>query len=739
MRTAICVVLLMLAIAAGADDRRERDKAIEPTHWGAVTGRVYDAETGAPIVAARVSVRHEGAFADSGKTTGKTDETGQYRCQAMLGRRSSNLDIGRLLSTGLAGLILGGATNETKRIDVSRLPVRVDADGYTPYEGIVPCRALDAGRFRVTMEPLLLTKPGSDQVSTTAPGWGVVRVVDVRVEPAVLRPGDRAAVQMLVAMPPLPRMRDVRVACQTESWGLKDLKPAREQTGGILAFSGEFRAPRAREQRVETLVGGVLRCPYDIAPGADRKSALLQIVTNDAQEAAARDRAAAFAMLAEQRNVDAAVALKALAASSAASVWDLKRLAEVSETLHDPATAAASWKRIVDMTPEKQRTAELGPYARALVLNGDAAQAIKEYAPFVERVREQERPERVPLPLMVALGRAYMVSGKLERARQVADEVAEWPTAGQYSEAATFRADLRLAEASERLRERPNSAEARAHYGRVLMDMGRWDEAVQELREALKTDPGMGAVRRDLTYGLLHVTGPDEPQADLDDALAAAQSQVTLTDRRGKTSESKDFFAWHSYAVLLYVKARRQQAAGDPAAAETMQRMENALREALKTGRAGADVSGGLFLPFLGYSSPSVVTIAAFAYPQANADYVLLQSLHSLERDPNDYLSQFGLGSALIELGHADLAAEPIARCLALRPGYADALYAQALIALKAGDRSAAAARLRETLTRNPRHPRANLKLAELLTEEGDTAGAAYCLAAHARFYGAAP
>src|SRR5712692_1646003 len=83
-----------LAVPAWAESK---DKAIDPTDWGKVIGRVYDARTGNPLAGAAVCLQQDGGFAAAGSTVGKTDAFGRYECEAMLGRVSSNVDVGRLL------------------------------------------------------------------------------------------------------------------------------------------------------------------------------------------------------------------------------------------------------------------------------------------------------------------------------------------------------------------------------------------------------------------------------------------------------------------------------------------------------------------------------------------------------------------------------------------------------------------------------------------------------------------
>lgn len=763
----LSLLLAVIAPAAASADGIRKDTAVEPTSWGRVQGQIYDAATGSPLPGATVVVRDSGTFAQSGRTVGQTDAQGRYQCAGMLGRVSSNLDILRLLNTGLIGLVIGGATNQTKRVDVTRLPLRVQCDGYAPFEGVVRCKSVSPGRFSVTMEPILMARADSGERSTATEGWGVVRIADVSVDPPVARPGDRVKITAHVHSPTMSRPGDLRVECESpDIVHRKGLKPeGTASPDGVFAYSETIGIPRSAKPKVETVEVYVDRSPYDLAaPGSiltefhhagtvqermdmaegDRtalqtavlhQSALIQIVTDDAQAASARERSAAYALLQQEQNVEAAEKLRALAAAPKPELWDLYQVAEVSEKLHDSGEAVDALKKAADIAPPKDRMRAMGLYARALVAAGHGDRAIAECMPLVRRVKDKDRSQTVPVPLLVALGNACVQTKDFKEADSINETLLKSEMAPLYPPVADFRTSLRLAEAQNKADSDPKSADARAAYGRVLMDVGRWEEAASELRTAVDADPHQAAVRRDLAYAVLHLKGgSDSTHEDLDKALADAEQQVQLPEGR-KVGKTKDFFAWHTLALLRYEKALRQQAEGD-SGTTTLAACRDAIKEALKCGRQGASVNDGLFLPFVGYANPSLVAISGFAYPEANCDFSMLESLRALERNPEDYLAAYDLGTALIELHRPDLAGNAMRKALDLRPDFPDAQYGLALIALDSGDRRQAESRLATVIKQNPRHPQANLMLARMHAEDGDTAAAAASLAAHAKVYG---
>lgn len=732
----MCVVVTALAVPALVWARGE--KAVEATSWGKVVGRVHDAETRAPLDGAEVVVQQEGEFADKGRCVAKTNVKGQYTCGARLGRVSDSFDLGRFLNTGLIGLLGGGAKKVTKRVDITRLNVRVTHDGYRTFEGSVPCRSVDASKFTVAMEPILLTKATSSEVATVAEGWGAVRVLDVAVDPPILRPRDKATLIARLECPPVARPRMMKVQCRSPIFGLKRLTPASDEEGDetLMVCSVQFTAPKAKKARNERLVVWVEQCPYDVTAGWETASTLVQVVTSDDEEKAAELRLAAHSLREGEDNPQALAKLKELCELPQATIEDFRLLAEVSQMVHEHDTAVSAMQRVLEMTPKAERVRSVAGYAKALLLSEQPQRVINHAVPVVSAIKEKARPSKVPLGLMAAIGTAYVQLGNLEEAEALNAQLNKlWGKRGAASTPAVseFRRELRLARTETALAATPDDAKAWADYGRVLLDVGRWEEGAEKLRRAVELDAGLPAVQWDLGYALLHIHGAEQAaEQSFEQALAEAEKQVE--GPKGKPT-TKDFFAWHRLALLLYRKACQQREAGHAEAAATIQRCKDSLIEALKCARAGADVSEGQYSYTFGYMSPKVVAISGFAYPEANDDYLLYDSLTTLQSHSDDYLALFGVVTALIDLGQVDLAVEALDQCVALKPDFSEGRYARALIAMQKGEMEAAAAELQELVKVNPRHPHANLKLAELRAAEGDMAAAAACLAAHARYY----
>jgi len=729
----LLMVVALLVRAAPCRGAAGSLKDVEPTDWGSAKGRVYDADTGSPIEGVAVTAQQDGTFAANGRTVSTTNGSGQYRCEARLGRVRSRVEVGRLLATGLIGLLSGAAERVSRRVDVTQVNLRVTKEGYHPFEGPVPCNTIDANAFTIFMEPILLTRADQAEASTVAKGWTALRILEVTADPTILRPGSCTAISVRLKCPAIAKRDEIVVQCEVVGLAKMRLDYAKDQPASdSLLFSGRLCVPDSAKAGAHRLSVSA-RAPYDL--GSDERAGpLICVVTDFDERKAARLRTRADDLAGSGNNVEARAELQELCALPQATADDFQALADVSLRLHDYEGAVASMKRVVEQTPEKTRFVPMAQYANALVLGGQGNAVIQELTPVVDKVKEQDRPKRMPADLMVAIGTAYLNSGKLTEAVAIERQLARWPDSGSRESVREFRRSLRLVQVEAAAKADPKSAAAWADYGRALMDLGRWEEAAENLRKAVSLDSQTPAVQWDLGYALLQMSGGSaEASQSFEQALADAERAVQVAKDKPKT---KDFFAWHRLGILLYRKACAQRAAGDAGSADTLTRSQEMLIEALKCAHAGAQVSQGQYSYTFGYTSPAVIAVAGFAYPEASADFSLLNALAAAGDHPVDYLAQFNEATALIDLGQWDLASDALQKAVALKPDFVEAKYAAAIIATKTGRSQEAVRLLQEVLAANPRHPDANPALAKLYTEQGDMSAAASCLAAHAGYYG---
>ena len=543
------------------------DKAVDPTHYGKVVGYVFDAVTGAPLPGAVAVVEEDGAFKDGGKTMATSDAAGRYECQAQLGRISSSFSIGRALFSSGIGLLTGSATKKTKRIDISRLNLRVDCAGYNRFEGIVPCRSTDVGAFSVMMEPIFLTKSSSSEISTVAVGWGNAEIVSAEITPSIAHMRTKITLTIRLKSPALDLKAKPIVSVSSRTFGEKRLTRYTTDANGLYTFSEEIGLPK-RAYGVDRVQFAISDYPYYFHVGKDKATVLLQIIKDDGEEQSAQLRLKAFEFEEKHQDNEQLAALKELSMRS-------------------------------DATAEDK----------------DALRSLE------QRLADDQKPIEKLIPV---------------------------------------------------------------------------------------------------------ATTPEQ----LDSAISAAKLKVDADKK------NEDFDTWHQYALLLLRKAIPQQSGGSMSP-DTIALCKAALTGALKSGRSGKrTLSEGQFLGMFGYYGSQVVGVSGFDVPEANSDFVILQSLEDLDMVPNNYLSYLNLATALLDLEQTDLASAFADKCLAINPECSEAKYVKALTEIQEGNARTGVQELQDVVKTNPRHCRANLVLARAYTEAGDAKKANTYLSAHESFYG---
>jgi tetratricopeptide (TPR) repeat protein len=676
----------------------------------------------------------DGVFAVSGRSAGTTDALGRYQVQAPLGRVSENFDLGRALNSGLPGLLLGGATNRTKRIDVIQLDMQVSAEGYRPYAGPVSCRRASPERFEVDMEPVLLPKAGSKQFPVVADGWGPVRIESVQVTPELLVAGSDVVVTATLRMPVAGSARETQVTCVSGTWGKQRLTSDGNGANGRLVFQGTLKGRKPRSSQSDRIAVVIERCPLDVAETNAVAGAPMEIVMGEGELPLGRTRLEARKLTDGDDGEAALEKWSAVCRDPAARADDFRRLAQAASTVHQHAIAAEALQRAVELTPERERSATMAEHAMALLRTGNASAVISSYGPMAATRESSARLAATSPLLLAALGESYLRANDLEKARAALDELQKAP--GPLPEGVIrFRQHLRRAEAEAKVGHSPDDPEALLGLGRVMLDEGRFEEAMEPIRQALKKDPDNRAAQADLAFASRALqTVPVASDDDLDAAIAAAERQAWI-EQGAKPVKSKDFRAWHKLA-MLYVRAASLRGDGGLDAA-WVDRALAALEDAVRTGRSGARVNEGVYAGPLGFLTARISAVAGFAYPEAAWDYVMMESIRALKTAPNDGFALFNLTAGLLNVGERQAAAPLIAALTRARPGDPEVLFLHAQSASLAGDARAAVDSLRAVLDLSPRHPRARLLLAQRLAELGDVTGAAATLAEHYALYGA--
>jgi tetratricopeptide (TPR) repeat protein len=228
----------------------------------------------------------------------------------------------------------------------------------------------------------------------------------------------------------------------------------------------------------------------------------------------------------------------------------------------------------------------------------------------------------------------------------------------------------------------PNFAPARAHLGLLYLQMGRPQEAVPQLREAMRIDPA----RTDAAGALVHIL-QDQSQT----AVAAGdvgKALALLNDARRYAPDNPDVqFGFGMLALRLPL----QQDAVE-AFQRTLQLRKNDPLALYNLGRA-----------LMGLSKFDEAR-------QQFAEYVKIR--------PNDSSGYCALGMTLAALERSQEARSEFERSIELAPSQTESYYRLGLLEVQSRELEAASKHLRQVLDREPTHAPALTALGKVAFEQ---------------------
>lgn len=742
-RCALAIILAISAMFAFAEPQEskakpleepKRDTRVEPTSWGQVRGRVYDSITGLPIKDTIIHGYTDNGFEEKGRSTGKSDALGEYKIQLILGRVSSNFDVGRALLSSPVGMLFGTATNTTKRIDVSRVALSVEAKGYKPFKGIVVARSTNASDFRIDVEPILLVPDSVEGMSVAAKGWNAIRITSMSVNPSIAKPKDKIQFEVKIQSSNLEFAKSTELAAYSDLWkGPKPLKlQSKLDSTGTALFTADYVVSGKEKNLANRVIFGVTKSSVDYDPNQTTKVIVVNIVPTGGNSDYATKRNAAIELLVSGKPTEARDAFSSLIRDGSSQKFDLQMTATLNLKYGNPLGAVEPFETLWKSNPKSQQAFE--DYINALYEAKLYPEATAKGLEFIKGIKKNDLPRVVSAETLAILGLTLLQTKDLKAADRVNDQLLSYPESGTIPRVIELRSKLRLAEVELAHSANPDSAEALADFGRALLDLGRYEEAVAKLAASAKLDPNQVTIQRDIAWAALQMRGGEKPVVDSVKAVEQAKTQLGLLKGQQR---SKDFFAWNQYGLLLFALSEELIEKGAPEAKSTRDKAIEAIREALTLGRVGAKTNPGYFSGYTyGYMSGSEVAVSGFAYPQANATFVLLDSLRRLRNHDDDQVALLNTSSALLDLGQINLAKKYCQKLLAIDSNNLEATFIFGLISRQLDNIEDAKLYLSKALSIAPNHPRANLVLADILTELGDTIGASERIGMHAKYYG---
>lgn len=726
-------------------ERKEPTEEVKRPSWGKVSGWVLDAETRKPITGARIAVELDGAFPEDGKATDQTDASGRFDARAPLGKISSKLDWGRVLTMSPLSLLIspGSVTKKTKILDVAQVNVRVQAPGYKPFVGRVRAMSQDAGKFAIMLDDVWLAPERSTLASFTPERLRYEVVEGLTIEPAIAGPGDKVKISLATQLP-VERgykyrayLTSTAIRVVENQLELKREKVEKEPADQRVVFSRTVTLPKNSIDR-STEIGFFMVRDETTVLRQRETTALLQIVKTPEERTAAEKVAEGYAQ-ARIGDRDAALRTYRAAQKLQADYSLLYLLAgDLAMQLNRPQEAAESFKHLVDLDP-RDYTVARARYARALFEAGQTNQALTEVAEAEKALGKQ----RVPAEVALLRARVYASQANFT-------ETDKWlAKAGEDRRISTdVLTEINLKRMAAAVKEKPKDADVRLSYARVLDGALLRERAIEETRKAAELDPGQPWAFIDLGVRLQGVGRSQDGIANLKHALALApnnlEAHLALADvyrdqgryadalplyRKVRDAQPLNLRARHDTALMLY-------ATGALAEARTE------LLEVIAQARSKGDLKDrGLPIPGPGilgsglYFGPKERLVAGFSVPEATADLAILEALEDLDKHPQSGLLWQNIGGALLDLDLPQLALEALRKSHAREPDLIETRFLLGVSYRKLGDLGAARKELQATIAANPLHPRARLELAQLYTDEGELERAEAEVAAHSRNY----
>ncbi len=213
---------------------------------------------------------------------------------------------------------------------------------------------------------------------------------------------------------------------------------------------------------------------------------------------------------------------------------------------------------------------------------------------------------------------------------------------------------------------KPDFAPGRAHLGLLYLQEGRAQDAIPELREALRLDPG----RTDAAGGLVHI---------LRDQAKIASQQNNLDSAVSLLLEARKYAPDNADVLYEFGVAALKRSLIDDAI--------EAFQETLKLHKDDA-----LAVFYLGYA----------LMDRARFDDARQQFARYVELRPDDPSGYGALGMALAGLGRFDEARPQFEKSIALDPRQSESYYQLGLLDLDAGDYDAAMRNLQHALDAKP-------------------------------------
>lgn len=705
--------------------------------WGKVTGWVVDAASRKPIPDAEISVEVKGEFPEAGRGTAHTDPGGRYVAHAPLGRISASVDMMRLLTMHPFSLLFSpkAMMKETRIVDADRLNLRVTCPGYRPFLGSVRASEENAETYSIRMEDVWLAPLASSLASFSPDNYQHERIESFSVTPAVCGPGETVTVT-LVARLPVDRKEKYTAFLTSNNPRLigndqsLKMQPMSEDYPDRVVFSRAVKVEPKPNERYAELGFYLVRNERTQLVEAETRVLFQSVISPEEKAAAALvDEGYRQARAGEFDNA----LQRYSAARAAAPRYTLAHLlyGDLCLKVGRSEEAAEAYAKLVELSPEDWDVAR-PRHILALIQSGNLSDA-------AEEVKSADQQKRALSPqIYLYRARIAALQGRFDDADR------DLTRAGQLTRIpASTTVEINLRRMQAAVAAQPESADLHLAYARVLGSANRWNEAAEQIRQALRLTPQDPWGWLDLAGALRQLDRDDEAHAALQRALQLdpknSETRLALAEslqQRGDADGALSFFrelaaeepnnvrAHRGLALCLLQKDDRPSCKRE--LAEVVQLTRN----------KGATEDQAMPISFQAiYFGPKRRFVSGYADGQGAASRVILDCLDTLDHNPQNALAWMNVGGALVQLGAGEMALNALDKAAALDPDMLDTHYYRALALRQVGQPDAARRELQAVVAANPLHPRARLQLASLLTEQGEVQQAQLEILAHAKNY----
>jgi tetratricopeptide (TPR) repeat protein len=625
-----------------------------------VIGSVFDAETEKPLPGATVTLSPPaGSVVEDRKPlSGASGPIGEYRLRAPLGQRKTKLHWGRLLMSNVLALANPkGVTTETSFIEVSSLNVRVEKEGYLPYEGPVAVADARPNHYSIYLRNVYHAPAGTPRRSAAPEDRPRETLVSFTLEPAVARPGDTVKFRAHFLLP-----NDVGIHYDASAGGYRDLIPkdfdlpqvaAKKGDGLNVYFEKDVKLPQKPGELQDRYVLTFTRDGRTVP--IDAPEPLLQVLTDDA------DRPAAEALARADEQARSGAFDKALeTALDGAKGRPAYRpgwlyASRLAVRLHRWDDAADAAHHAMDLGGPGAEEA-YDTYAEASLAAGKKTgeQVRDELAPLEKKLPAEPKDlkDRAEGYWDRAMGRAALAAG-------------DWEAANTYFGKAALRIyvptdllfGLKVKQAEAAYAAKPDT-DTRLSLARALLDSGRGDEALphfEAVRDALPENPW---VRLDLAEALGDAGRPADALPELERVAELSPDNAEVQASLGET-----LFRLHRYAdalgpmkqalansqgngdlhlrygAALYASGKDDEGLAELTLGSQLLRAKPEVRDEV------APTPWGIFYP-----NAKKRSSAGFQTPHARAAFRLLRAHDALEDAPGDANARLDAAVALAGL-----------------------------------------------------------------------------------------